>query len=57
MQNALKLYAAKNECSEAACISDTNGTDEDITKNFLNHSMADFIVITVQITKNVKITE
>ena len=32
MQNALKLYAAKNECSEAACISDTNGTDEDITK-------------------------
>lgn len=32
MQNALQIYATKNECSDLGCISDTRGTNEDITK-------------------------
>ena len=30
-QNALKMYAAKNECSDIACISDVNSTSEELT--------------------------
>ena len=32
LQNALKMYAVKNECSDSGCISDVNGTNEDITR-------------------------
>ncbi len=30
-QNALKMYAAKNECSDITCISDLNSTSEELT--------------------------
>ena len=32
LQNALKMYAAKNECSDIACISDTGSTTEALNK-------------------------
>lgn len=32
LQNALKMYAAKNGCSDITCISDTNQTTEDLVK-------------------------
>ena len=31
LQNALKLYAAQNECSDISCISDTNSTTNELT--------------------------
>ena len=30
LQNALKMYAAKNECSDMTCISDLNSTSEEL---------------------------
>lgn len=32
LQNALKMYAVKNECSDISCISDLNSTSEELTK-------------------------
>jgi len=32
LQNALKMYAAKNECSDIVCISDLNSTSVELTK-------------------------
>ena len=32
LENALKMYAAQNSCSDITCISDTSGTSEDLLK-------------------------
>lgn len=32
LQNALKMYAAKHDCSDISCISDLNSTKEELTK-------------------------
>ena len=43
LKNALKMYAAKNECSDTSCISDVNISSEELTRRFFEQFKGGFL--------------